>query len=212
MKKLLIISAITIGLGILVVPEVTHAQSLVGDVIPKDPSQLGKQDIIDVLVWLIRWALLFASAIASIFIVVNGYQYILAAGNPEKIEKAKQGLTWSIMGFILVISSYGIVALLQQVLQSKNRVNQVDVPGTPNSVGSVLENLAMIIFVFGGATAVLFLILGGYRYITSQGNPDLAESAKKTVLYAVIGLIVVFMSALLFNLVASTLGSPDRIN
>lgn len=211
MKKLLIIVGIGLAIGFLAIPSVASAQSLVGDVIPTDPSQLGKQDVIDVIVWIIRWALLFAAAIAAISAVINGYQYIIAAGNPEKLEKGKQGLTWSIMGFVLIISSYAIVSLFQQVLGSRNRVRPEQVPGTPNTVASVLEAVANTIFIFGGAVAVLFLILGGYRYITSQGNQDLAESAKKTVLYAVVGLIVVFSSALIFNLIAETINTPDRV-
>jgi hypothetical protein len=37
---------------------------------------------------------------------------------------------------------------------------------------------------------VIFIIVGGIRYITSAGNPKAIEGAKKTLIYAVGGLIL----------------------
>src|SRR5687767_6505835 len=94
-------------LAVVLVPDLATAASIT-DVIHKDPNNINTQDIIDVLVSIIRLALGFAAAIGAIFIVVAGYQYVLAAGNPEKIEKAKMGLTWSIGGFILAVGAFAI--------------------------------------------------------------------------------------------------------
>jgi hypothetical protein len=130
----------------------------------------------------------------------------MSAGNPEKVEKAKNGLTWSIVGFILAVSSTAIVVLLQETLFSKNKVTSQIGPGAgPSSAAKVIEAMINLGLVFAGAVAVLFLILGGYRYITSQGNRDLAEGAKNTVLYSLIGLVVVFLSYGIFLLIADVL-------
>ena len=40
------------------------------------------------------------------------------------------------------------------------------------------------------AISVIMIIVGGIRYITSQGNQQQLQSAKNTVLYAVVGLVV----------------------
>ncbi len=180
--------------------------SIIG-ALPADPSQIGRDDIIRILANIIQWGLMFASAIGAIFIVVNGYQYIISAGNPEKIEKAKMGLTWSIGGFILAIGSYAIVVLLAQTLgfQQTDALKSHQPSSLPASAGGILTNIATILFIFAGAVAVAFIILGGYRYVTSQGNQDLVEKAKKTILYAVIGLILVFVSASLFDFIATQL-------
>src|SRR5438105_14040790 len=52
-------------------------------------------------------------------------------------------------------------------------------------------NLALLII---GIVAVAFLIYGGFRYITSAGNDEVAESAKKTIQNSIIGLIVAILS------------------
>lgn len=48
--------------------------------------------------------------------------------------------------------------------------------------------------ILAGTVAVLFIIIGGFQYITSAGNPDGIYKAKQTLLYAIIGLIVVILS------------------
>jgi hypothetical protein len=74
------------------------------------------------------------------------------------------------------------------------------------SVAEVLTNLINWVLGFTAAVAVLFLIIGGLQYITSSGNKDRAEGAKKTILYAVIGLIVVALSFVIVAFVSRNVG------
>jgi len=70
-------------------------------------------------------------------------------------------------------------------------------PVTPSGNLTIESVLSMVIYWILGLTggiAVLFLILGGLQYVTSSGNKDKAEQAKQTILYAVIGLIVIALS------------------
>lgn len=187
-------------------PLPAYAQDITGQA--RNPQQTNLQSVIDILVAVIKFGLSFAAAIGAIFIVINGYQYIFSAGNPEKIEKAKQGLTWSIGGFILAISSVAIVTLLEQTLNSDREARVTEQvggnAGAGDSAATIIEQLGVLLFLWGGGVAVLFLILGGYRYITSQGNQDQIEVAKKTILYSIIGLVVLFASFLIYQLVADT--------
>jgi len=56
-----------------------------------------------------------------------------------------------------------------------------------------------------GIAAVIMIIVGGFRYITSGGNDASVTSAKNTILYAVIGLIVVALSQLIVRFVLGKL-------
>jgi len=56
-----------------------------------------------------------------------------------------------------------------------------------------------------GAITVLFIILGGFQYITSAGNMEQTQKAKKTLLYAVIGLVTVIISYAIVNFIISSL-------
>ena len=58
-----------------------------------------------------------ASTFALAFIIYGGFQFITSAGNDEQMGKAKNTLTYAIVGLILIIISYALVTyFLQNVL------------------------------------------------------------------------------------------------
>lgn len=64
-------------------------------------------------------------------------------------------------------------------------------------VRSVINLLSIIV----GVIAVIMIIVGGLRYITSGGNDTSVTSAKNTILYAVIGLIIVALAQVIVRFV-----------
>lgn len=85
-------------------------------------------------------------------------------------------------------------------------------PPTPQGTAQsdLIDAVITILNVFlilASLVAVVFLILGGVRYITSQGSEDAADQAKSTILYAVIGLIVIGLAAALVRFVVQAIQS-----
>ncbi len=62
-----------------------------------------------------------------------------------------------------------------------------------------------IILALSGTATVLFLIRGGYLYITSSGDPAALEDAKRTIRNALIGLVIVIAAAFMSNLLSQSL-------
>lgn len=60
----------------------------------------------------------------------------------------------------------------------------------------------------GFAAIVLFVLLltGGFKYITSGGDPKATEGAQKTITYAILGLILVLVSYLILVLIKTITG------
>jgi amino acid transporter len=56
--------------------------------------------------------------------------------------------------------------------------------------GAILGNVLAIL----GGIAMIFVIYGGILYMTSQGDPAKVEKAKKTLMWAVIGIILIALS------------------
>jgi hypothetical protein len=56
-----------------------------------------------------------------------------------------------------------------------------------------------------GTVTVLFLIVGGFWYLTSAGNEEQTEKGKKTLLNSVIGLVVIILAYTIVRVVSSTL-------
>lgn len=200
MKRLLLILGV---LSIVAVPELTHA-AIIGNSNP-DTGPSALRDIINVIVKVIEYGLAFAAAISVVSIVINAYGYITSGGNPERIEKAKSGLLWSILGFVLIVSSFGVVQLLQEVLKSKQTVNGFRPPDASTSAQNTISQIIEMLLIFAASIALIYLIIGGYRYITAQGDRDTSEKAKKTVVYAVIGLVVTMGAVAIFSLANNSL-------
>ena len=69
---------------------------------------------------------------------------------------------------------------------------------------SLTDNIQIIVnvllFVIG-AVAVVMIIIGGIRYVTSDGDSSRITSAKNTILYSVIGLIIALLAFALVNFI-----------
>ena len=59
---------------------------------------------------------------------------------------------------------------------------------------------------FLGAIAVVVIIYAGFTYTTSLGDPGRKDSAKNTIIYAVIGLIIVLISFVIVSTVTTLFG------
>ncbi|MEX0749024.1 MAG: hypothetical protein WD467_01995 [Candidatus Saccharimonadales bacterium] len=76
-------------------------------------------------------------------------------------------------------------------------VNATKPSGVADSLfgsGGVFESIANTLLSLLGAIAVIMLIIGGFRYVVSGGDSSAVEGAKNTILYAIIGIIVAFLS------------------
>jgi hypothetical protein len=74
----------------------------------------------------------------------------------------------------------------------------------PNPLGNtglqgLITNIFNIAYGAAGLIAVAYLIIGGYQYITSQGNPDATATAKGTIVNSIIGLIIILTSYLIIR-------------
>ncbi len=61
------------------------------------------------------------------------------------------------------------------------------------------------IYMIMGALAVIFLVYGAIQYIISRGDPGKMAQAKTTMIYAVVGLIIVILAATITALVFNAL-------
>jgi len=69
---------------------------------------------------------------------------------------------------------------------------QVDIRGLPQTPTGPDRVTAILTIVFGiiGALSLLFITIGGFRYILSEGDPQAAAKAKGTIIYSLVGLVV----------------------
>lgn len=74
------------------------------------------------------------------------------------------------------------------------------------SIGNVIRAVINLLFVVAAVVAIIFLIWGGIRWIISGGDKAGVESARNTIIAAVIGLVIVFLTFFILTLVFNFLG------
>ena len=56
-----------------------------------------------------------------------------------------------------------------------------------------------------GIVAVIMVIIGGFTYMTSQGDPGKTKKARDTILYGIIGLVIALLAFAIVNFVLANI-------
>lgn len=86
-------------------------------------------------------------------------------------------------------------------LSLANQANTGNCQNATNGFDTLLKSIINVISVIVGAVAVVMIIVGGLRYITSGGESSSVSGAKNTILFAIIGLIIVVFAQLIVQFV-----------
>ncbi|OGE81782.1 MAG: hypothetical protein A3E98_01535 [Candidatus Doudnabacteria bacterium RIFCSPHIGHO2_12_FULL_48_11] len=115
------------------------------------------------------------------------------------------------MKFVIVIFIV-IVALLNlsNLAQANHITNPaegifVDFGGDNNTFGYLFGVFLNALLGLAGIAAILFLVIGGFQYMTSGANQEMAETGKKTVTNAIIGIVVIILSYVIVNVINNIL-------
>ena len=74
-----------------------------------------------------------------------------------------------------------------------------------SSLASTIKDILNVVIGVLGIVAVIFIVVGGVRYMTSSGDPTKTKKARDTILYACIGLGVCALSFAIVNWVVGIL-------
>ena len=69
--------------------------------------------------------------------------------------------------------------------------------------GFLARRIINIFSVVVGAVSVIMIIIGGFRYIISGGDSGNVQSAKNTILYAIVGLLIVLFAQVIIRFILS---------
>lgn len=109
--------------------------------------------------------------------------------------------------FILVPATAGAADIQGSLCEGANlEVGSTAGCTDQNSQAKVNTTITWVINVFSiivGVVAVIMIIVGGLKYITSNGDSNNVTSAKNTILYAIIGLVVVALAQFVVRFVLS---------
>lgn len=84
--------------------------------------------------------------------------------------------------------------------------------GPSSSITNLAKKVVNIFSIIVGVVAVIFVIYGGFRYITSGGDSGNVGNAKNTLIYALVGLVIVALAQLIVHYVLSTASGATSTN
>jgi len=70
-------------------------------------------------------------------------------------------------------------------------------------VNSLITTIINVFSVVVGIVAVIMIVYGGFRYITSGGDSNNTAAAKNTILYAIVGLVIVALAQFIVRFILS---------
>lgn len=133
------------------------------------------------------------------------------------ITKLKSNLQLAVVSAFLV-GGFGVFALAPPVAafdeglqDGANAAQGTDQDGSAASLfedDGIFQTVTNVLLFIIGAIAVIMLVIGGIRYTVSNGDATAVKSAKDTILYAIIGIIVAILAYAAVDFVIDSFAGP----
>lgn len=110
-------------------------------------------------------------------------------------------LVFGLMTLGLLLVGYAPAAMAQLISPADMPGNIQQATGGETSARSLIVNIINFALFFLGLIATIMVIYGGITYVTAAGEQEKIDSAKKIIMYAVVGIIVILLSFAIVNTV-----------
>jgi hypothetical protein len=124
----------------------------------------------------------------------------------QLIKKCMVGLSIVVLGISLLAAPVYAAAAKDGVCEGIGLAsggNGCADPASSPSVESIIKIVINLLTLVVGIAAVIMIIIGGLKYILSSGDSANISSAKNTILYAIIGLVIVALAQVIVRFVVN---------
>lgn len=111
---------------------------------------------------------------------------------------------------LILVNSFGADIVMAQAIVDEDQPGIIRaLSGGQTGIRGIVLTIINFFLGFLGLLAVVMVIYGGFLYVSSAGNEENVNKAKKILLYAVVGIIVIIVSFALVNSLL-TAGGQER--
>ena len=142
----------------------------------------------------INMAVILTGTLATIYLIYAGFVYITSEGDEQESSRARRQILYAVIGIILALSAN---IILNAVI---NRDALTIVALVDPFINMALALISTI--------AAISLIYAGTVYITSTGDIEESNRARRQILYSILGLVVAGAAYTIVNVVVTTDPSP----
>lgn len=139
------------------------------------------------------------------FVIYGGYLYIMSQGDPGRAMRGKKTLMNAIIGTVIALSASVAVNTVRVILgiSGNNSWNQGEY--TVDKIKTAFDWA----YTVAGVVAVIFIIENAIDYMISQGDPGKTRKATQGIIYAVVGLVIVLLAAVITGFVFNAINGAN---
>ena len=176
---------------------------------PENQNELTSNIII--IISNVLTAITVASAYLVLgFVIYGGYLYMFSSGDPTKAATSRKVLTRAFIGLAIVLLSNIILNAIRFALIQNSSLATYNTTLTPETAGNIFTNAVNWIIGISGVVSLVFIVIGAVGYITSAGDPSKLQKAKNTLTYALIGLAIVVLSAVITAAISNLIRKAEN--
>ncbi len=123
------------------------------------------------------------------------------------LKQTLKKINWLKVAQVVAVFALMLMPVVQVYAQLQPNIGNT--PGLrrdETSVNGLITTVINWMLAIAFGIAVLFLIIGGFWYITSAGNEETAEKGKNTAINAIIGIVIIILSYVIVNVVSNFVG------
>lgn len=176
-------------------------QSGTADALAEETTLLGDEDPVTISINLINIVVFLLGIVVVSLIIYGGFTWLTAAGNADQVANAKRILTQAVIGLIIVLASWGGTIYVMNIARSATGLDPSfdvsafdDLALGTTAPTTVAENVIIAVLSFLAFIIVGLFIYAGIMWMTAAGNSDRVDTAKRIMIAAVIGLVIVLGS------------------
>lgn len=154
---------------------------------------------------LITFIKYFVGSVAVIMLIRNGLRFVALAGNEESVGLDKKNVAFTSLGLILIIIASTIIDKVLYIVDITKYPVSTGVAPAINPARGIQEMVGItnMVVSFVAPIAILVLVVGAVMYATAGGNEEQTNKAKKLIILAVAGMVIIYGAFAIISTVVS---------
>lgn len=180
-------------------PNLSDAQDIYkANQIPTPGDKAGQEIVTDLVLGALVYVKFITVAIGILYLSLLGFKLVALGDNEEEVEKAKKGLIYAIVAFIMISMSQDVAKIFDMRTST--------ILGSPAEILKrfrLFDRQAEIGITFVkyviGAFATLSIVRSGAKLITDGGEEEATTESKKSIAYSLAGLVLINVGDIFIN-------------
>ncbi|MFH1533418.1 MAG: hypothetical protein ABID64_00625 [Nitrospirota bacterium] len=166
--------------------------------IPTPPDKTGQAILKDLVLGGLAYAKVLIGVVGILYITILGYKLVQASGDEEDITKAKRGLIYTLIAFVMVSMSEDIGKIFDMERQTLLSSPQ-DILNRVRLFDKQVEIFMTFVKYVIGAFAAIMVVQAGVKLVTAGGEEEEVSKNKKNIMYSAGGLMIIYVGEIFIN-------------